>query len=298
MDGFISKIQRYSTKDGPGIRTTVFAVGCNLSCKWCSNPELIGAGPKILYHAELCRHCGACAALSGGAIKLGEGGCIIDRDKCTNFNECAAACFYDAYERIGINMSAEDLAAKLLRDEAFYFSSGGGVTYSGGEPALEAAFFLELSGLLKAKSVHIALDTAGTVAWEILGPLVDAVDLVLYDIKAFDSGLHKKLTGEGNCLILENARKIADMKKPMHVRMILVPGVNDSKEEIENRLAFIRELGAARLDILKYHRLGEGKYLALGLEDPMAGTPEATDEDADRVLQKALSMGLIAAIGG
>ena len=296
MDGFISKIQRYSTKDGPGIRTTVFAVGCNLSCKWCSNPELIGAGPKILYHAERCVRCGACAALSGGAIKLGDGGCVIDRENCANLNECAAACFYDAYERIGMNVGAEDLAARLLRDGAFYARSGGGVTFSGGEPALEAAFFLELGGLLKAKGVHVALDTAGAVPWETLGPLVDAVDLVLYDIKAFNNELHKQLTGEGNRLILENARKIAETKKPMHVRMLLVPGVNDSDEETENRLAFIRELGAARLDILKYHRLGEGKYPALGLGEPMAGTPEASDEMANRVLQKALSMGLTAAI--
>jgi len=298
MDGFISKIQRYSTKDGPGIRSTVFAVGCNLCCKWCSNPELIGAGPKILYHAERCARCGACVARSGGAIRLGSEGCTIDREKCTNLEECAAACFYNAYEHIGKTITAEDLAAALVRDKAFYDRSGGGVTFSGGEPALQAEFFRDVVALLKKSAIHTALDTAGHIPWESLAPLVEAVDLVLYDIKAFDNALHERYMGVGSRLILENARRIAEMKKPMIVRMILAPGVNDGKEEIENRLAFIRDLGAQQLDILKYHRLGAGKYKALGRQEPMGDTPEYSNEAADQVLQKARSMGLAATIGG
>ena len=298
MDGFISRIQRYSTKDGPGIRSTVFAVGCNLCCKWCSNPELIQAGSKILYHVERCMRCGACVALSHGAIRLGASGCIIDREKCTNLEECAAACFYDAYEHVGKVVSSEELAAALIRDKAFYDKSGGGVTFSGGEPALQAGFFLETGKLLKKESVHVALDTAGSVPWESLAPLVETADLVLYDIKAFDTVLHEKYMGSGNRLVLENARRIAEMKKPTIVRMILVPGVNDSEEETVNRLSFIRELGVLQLDILKYHRLGAGKYRCLGRQEPMGDTPECTDEQADRVLQKARSMGLAATIGG
>ena len=298
MDGLISRIQRYSTRDGPGIRSTVFAVGCNLSCKWCSNPELLETGPKILYHAERCTRCGACIARSSGAIRFGSKGCIIDREKCSNLDECAASCFYNAYEHIGTIINPEDLAAKLLRDKVFYDKSGGGVTFSGGEPVLQAEFFLETSKLLKKESIHVALDTAGLYPWEVLAPLVEAVDLVLFDIKLFDTTLHERYTGVGNSLILENARLISEMKKPLIIRMILAPGVNDSEEEIEKRLKFIRDLGSVRLDILKYHRLGAGKYLAMGMQEPMGDTPECPDELADRVLQKAISMGLSATVGG
>jgi pyruvate formate lyase activating enzyme len=254
MDGYISKIQRYCTKDGPGIRSTVFAVGCNLRCKWCSNPELIETEKEVYLH--------------------------------------------DEDEPIGKNISAEDLVSKLLRDKAFYDQSGGGVTFSGGEPVLQEEFFLEISRLLKEKSVHLALDTAGHFPWHRLQPLVEAVDLILYDIKVFDSNLHERYTGAENHFILENAKRIAEMKKPMIIRMILVPTINDNEEEIENKLLFIRSLGVARLDILKYHRLGAGKYLRLGKQEPMCDTPECTDEFADFVKQKALSFGLTARIGG
>jgi pyruvate formate lyase activating enzyme len=300
MDGFISKIQSYSTKDGPGIRSTVFAVGCNLNCKWCSNPELIESCPKILYHRERCVKCGSCAALSGGTIRIESSGCVIDRQQCANLDECAATCFYDAYEHIGKTISASELAAKLLRDKAFYNQSGGGITYSGGEPALQADFFLETTKLLKKESIHVALDTAGNIPWKTLSPLVEAVDLVLYDIKASDNALHEHFTGVGNTLILENARLIAAMNKPMIIRMLLVPGINDNEEEIERRLNFVRDLGKAviRLDILKYHRLGVGKYLRLGLPEPLDNIPECSDDLVDYAAQKAHSMGLEAFIGG
>ena len=300
MDGFISKVQSYSIKDGPGIRSTVFAVGCNMYCKWCSNPELIETRPKILYHRERCVKCGSCVALSNGTIRLESTGCLIDRQRCTNLDECAAACFHDAYEQVGKTISATELASKLLRDKAFYIQSGGGVTFSGGEPALQADFFIETTKLLKKESVHVALDTAGNIPWESLAPLVEAVDLVLYDIKVFDNALHKHFTGVENTLILENARLIADIKKPMIIRLILVPDINDSEEEIENRLNFVRCMGnvVTRLDILKYHRLGAGKYQRLGIHESIGNIPECSDELADLAAQKARSMGLLSFIGG
>ena len=300
MHGLISKIQKYSTKDGPGIRSTVFSIGCNLRCKCCSNPELMQAGAKVLYHAERCVACGACVALSKGTILLEDGKCIIDREACINLDECAAACNYDAYEHIGISIKAEDLAAKLLRDKVFYKQSGGGVTYSGGEAALQGDFFLSVTKLLKKEAVHVALDTAGHVPWSVLAPLAESSDLVLYDIKAFDSDLHKQIVGEDNRLILENAQKLADMKKNLIIRMILIPGINDDEKETEGRLSFVSELGSAvtRLDILKYHRLGAGKYARLGIKEPMDSIPECTDEIAMRVLKRAMDMGLNTSIGG
>ena len=304
MDGLISKIQRYSTNDGPGVRSTVFAVGCPLRCLWCSNPELMDARGSILYHVKRCVSCGACVSVSGGAILPGDHGCIIDRISCTNLDECVEACFHDAYERIGVIISAEELASKLLRDKVFYEQSRGGVTYSGGEAALQAEFFLKTTEILKAESIksesiHVALDTSGHIAWDKLAPLVEAVDLVLFDIKAFDDAVHKQYTGVDNRLILENARRIADMRKEMIIRLIIVPGVNDDEGEIDARLAFARGLGSVvRVDIIKYHRLGAGKYACLGLSDPMEGTPECPDAPAERAAKRAADMGLAVTIGG
>ena len=299
MTGLISKIQRYSTRDGPGLRSTVFSMGCSMGCLWCSNPELLKAEKQILYHAERCARCGACVAISGGSIRLGEKGCIIDRTACADLEKCASACYYDAYERIGITITAEELAGKLLRDNAFYKKSGGGVTYSGGEAALQPDFFLETTKILKAESVCVALDTSGYLTWETLEPLVTAVDLVLLDIKLMDEDIHKKYTGVHNRLILDNARKIADLHKEMILRLILVPTVNDSDKEIEDRLQFARSLGSVtHVDILKYHRLGAGKYKSLGLPDPMDDTPECSDELAGKAAKKAMEMGFIVTIGG
>jgi len=198
-----------------------------------------------------------------------------------------------------MRISAGELTEKLLRDKVFYEQSGGGVTYSGGEAGLQAAFFLEVTKGLKAEGVHVALDTSGYLSWDDLRPLMEAVDLVLYDIKALDSGIHRQYTGVDNQLILENARRIAGMGKEMIVRLILVPGVNDSEAEIGGRLKFVRELGQdIRVDILKYHRLGGGKYASLGIPEPMGDTSECSDAIAEDAAKLGVDMGLTVTIGG
>jgi len=297
-DGFISKLQRYSTKDGPGVRTTVFAVGCPLSCLWCANPELIGDASKFLYHPRRCVGCGACVAQSGGSIRLTEEGCDIDRDS-ANLEECSVVCYYDAYERIGGIVTVKELVSALLRDKVFYDQSGGGVTFSGGDPAMQTEFFHEVALSLRNSEVHVALDTSGYFPWEKLAPLVSAVDLVLYDIKTLNRTLHKRYTGVDNQLILENAMRVADMGKSMTVRMILIPGVNDSDDEITGRLKFVKSLGNhVRLDLLKYHKLGAGKYASLGMIEMMEGTPECSEDLAEHAANLARNMGIAVTIGG
>jgi len=297
-EGFISRLQRYSTKDGPGVRTTVFAVGCPLSCLWCANPELIGDAAKFLYHPRRCVGCGACVAQSGGAIRLAEEGVDIDRES-ANLEECSVVCYYDAYERVGGVVTVKELVDGLMRDKVFYDQSGGGVTFSGGDPGMQAEFFREVALDLRKSEVHVALETAGYFPWDKLAPLVAAVDLVLYDIKTLNRTLHKRYTGVDNQLILENAMKIADTGKDMIIRIILVPGVNDSEDEIVGRLKFAKSLSSSiKVDILKYHKLGAGKYASLGMIEMMEGTPECTDELASFAADLAKKIGLTVTVGG
>ena len=264
----ISNIQNYSTKDGPGIRTTVFFTGCNLKCIWCSNPELIEPGIKVMYFENRCRRCGKCAETAvNNSIILTESGCEIDREKCTNIEECMEVCPYEAYEKSGYEISVQDLYNKLIRDKIFFEQSGGGVTFSGGEAGLQYEFLSEIGAELQKDNIHTALDTAGLITWEKLEKAINSISMVLFDIKAYDSGLHRKYTGAGNELILENIKKTAAKNKELIIRMVIVPGMNDNIEDIKKRISFIKELGSAvkQIDILKYHNLGEGKYKSLGM---------------------------------
>ena len=264
----ISNIQNYSTKDGPGIRTTVFFTGCNLKCVWCSNPELIGPGIKVMYFENRCRRCGKCAETAvNNSIILTESGCEIDRETCTNIEECMEVCPYEAYEKSGYEISVQDLYNKLIRDKIFFEQSGGGVTFSGGEAGLQYEFLSEIGAELQKDNIHTALDTAGLITWEKLEKAINSMNMVLFDIKAYDSRLHRKYTGAGNELMLENIKKTAAKNKELIIRMVIVPGMNDNMEDIKKRISFIKELGSAvkQIDILKYHNLGEGKYKSLGM---------------------------------
>ena len=297
QEGFISKVQRYSTKDGPGVRSTVFALGCNMKCLWCANPELIADATTFLYHPRRCVGCGSCVAQSNGGIHLTEDGVEIDRDV-ADLEKVSVGCYYDAYEKIGVRVSSKELAEELIKDKVFFDQSEGGITFSGGEAGIQADFFKEVTYYLKESNVHVALDTAGYLPWEKLASLVKDVDLVLYDIKVLNRAIHKRYTGVDNQLILENAVKISNMGKPLTVRMIIIPGVNDSEDEIMGRLKFAKHLGpSVNVDIIKYHKLGAGKYASLGMIEMMEGTEECSDELAERALNMARKLGISATVG-
>lgn len=293
--GLISTIQRYSTKDGPGIRSTVFCIGCNLRCKWCSNPELMIPDIKYMHFENRCIHCGACVKLAtNNSIRFAEQGCEIDRNLCTNLDECIEVCPKDAYERIGFEITSEELVSKLLLDRVFYEKSGGGITFSGGEPALQGEFVAKAAHLLRNEGIHTALDTAGSLPWETFKNVVETFDMVLYDIKAYDAKIHKACTGVENELILENAKRIAQMGKEMIIRMIIVPGLNDDLIDITQRIMFIKDLGASvvRVDILKYHTLGAGKYHRIGLMYPIENNLEFNNEKLNQIKELAARSGL------
>lgn len=298
-EAMISTIQRYSTKDGPGIRSTVFFVGCNLLCSWCSNPELIKFGCKYMIFAERCTQCGLCLSKApAGAIDLTDNQLTVQREKISNIAEIAELCPTNVFEVVGKKVIVDELFSELMKDKVFYDTSGGGVTFSGGDPLLHGAFIKDLASRLKAENITIAVDTAGNFKPKRLEEIASYVDVFLYDIKAFDDHIHRNCTGVGNKLILTNAQRLVELGKEMIVRMVIVPGLNDQIEDMVARIDFIADLGpkVTRVDLLRYHELGKGKYQRLGLDYPLASLPECDEEKIQKVYHYALCKGLHATI--
>lgn len=299
--GLISTVQKYSTKDGPGIRATVFFKGCPLGCLWCSNPELIRPVPDLLYTHQKCVQCGTCVRVCPrAALGQDENGWIrVDRSHCDACGECVDACPQGALELVGKLVSMTELAAELLKDRIFYQTSSGGVTFSGGEPLWQSGFVAQLAARIKKEGIHTALDTAGDVGWCRFEEVLDSIDLVLYDIKAIDRGLHRQLTGKDNDLILANARMLAQRGTPVHIRLMLVPGLNDSVDELHARMRFVVELPNVRqVDVLPYHRYGQGKYARLGLDYSLEELAEYNPSDLTAITELVNSYGIPTTVGG
>ncbi|MGM0168486.1 pyruvate formate lyase activating enzyme [Enterococcus sp. AZ135] len=298
-EAMISTIQKYSTKDGPGIRSTVFFVGCNLRCKWCSNPELIKFGYKYMIFEERCTKCGLCETKApAGAVDFSGERIRIDREKLNNISEISALCPANVFELVGRKVTVDDLFAELMRDKVFYDTSGGGVTFSGGDPMLFGGFLKELAAKLKAENVQVAIDTAGNYMPNRLKEVVEYADIFLYDIKAFDETIHRECTGVENKLILNNAKTLVELGKELIVRMVIVPGQNDQLEDMIARIDFIASLGpkVTRLDILRYHELGVGKYQRLGMVYPLNPSMKCDETAIRTIYNYALEKGINATI--
>ncbi|MFA6032327.1 MAG: glycyl-radical enzyme activating protein, partial [Myxococcota bacterium] len=232
--GTVLEIQRMSTEDGPGIRTTVFMKGCPLDCAWCHNPESIAREPQVHWVGSRCIGCRICTATcTRKALSEICGAIAIDRELCTGCGECAEACPSTAMEQLGRRWGAAELAFEVLKDRAFFESSGGGVTLSGGEPTMQAAFSAEFLGRVMKAGVHTALDTCGLCKRDDLALLMPLADLVLFDLKLMNPVEHKRHTGSSNERILENLRFIGDTMrqtgKPgtLWIRTPIIPGATD-----------------------------------------------------------------------
>jgi pyruvate formate lyase activating enzyme len=274
--GTIFNIQRYSIHDGSGIRTTVFLKGCPLSCFWCQNPESQKPEPEILLDRGRCTSCGKCAIVCpSDANSLVDKALKIDREKCKGCGQCVDVCSGQSRRLAGRRATVEEVMEEVLRDRKFYETSGGGVTLSGGEPTLQARFTLELLRQCKKEGLHTALDTCGHSPWEVMQGLLEYTDLVLYDLKCLDPAKHLKTTGKSNELIIDNARKIARSKE-MWIRVPLIPGFNDTEEEVRALVKFIKkELGLTKIDLHRYNPLGEEKYARLDKRcTPLSPQPE------------------------
>ncbi|HPD02551.1 MAG TPA: glycyl-radical enzyme activating protein [Eubacteriales bacterium] len=269
MEAKILDIQRLSTEDGPGIRTTVFFKGCNLACKWCHNPESISSRFERYWAEEKCIFCKTCLeACAAGALSFSENGLIFDLEKCLNCGRCGEACPTLAIETKGRLITETELYRELLKDKA-YFGANGGVTLSGGEPMLQSDFLLLLLKLLKASGVHTALDTAGLYGEERLAPVLPYLDLVLFDLKFIDAAEHKKWAAADNAQILKNARMLGALDYPkVWVRTPLIPGATATPENIAAIGAFIKESmpNLERWELPAFNNLSRRKYTLLGRE--------------------------------
>jgi len=291
MDGRILDIQKMSTEDGPGIRTTVFFKGCNLQCAWCHNPESISAKSRVLWVRERCIGCGCCVkGCPAGALAFDGNGAWVDREKCAGCLKCAENCPTGAMERKGIEYTCDALAAELLKDKAYYEKSGGGVTASGGEPLLQADFVRGLFQLLRDAGVHTALDTAGNVPFDKMESVLQYSNLLLLDIKLLDGKQHKKFTGAGNALILENAVKAAEYAVQrgidIWIRTPVIPGATDSGQNIAAIGKFISQnlhLAVKRWELCAFNNLCRDKYERLGSEWDYRGTPLMQRVDMERL---------------
>jgi len=282
LAGTTFNIQRFSTEDGPGIRTTVFLKGCPLRCAWCHNPEGLSPDPELVWYDVRCIGARDClAACPENALDLTSSGMRIDRARCTVCGACASACPAAALEVIGRRWTPEQALAEVQKDLVFYETSGGGVTLSGGEPMAQAAFTTELARLCRAAGLHVALDTCGLVPWSQYEKVIPWVNLVLYDLKIWDERRHRKATGVGNAQILDNARRISAAGIPMWVRTPIIPGYTADPENIAALARFISEElpTVRRWDLLAYTNLGRPKYRRLDRPYALEGVPLLTREE-------------------
>ena len=273
--------------DGPGIRTTIFLKGCRLRCKWCCNPEGQSFQPEMRFLAAHCRSgCSDCvSACPEGAIRRETGTLKIDRAKCIGCGRCETACFEDALRLFGKWYTPEDLMGRIRREKPYLTRSGGGVTIGGGEATCWSAFCRELIRLCHAEGIHTAIDSCGYPCTEETLSALDAADLVLFDLKGMDSAWHQENTGAGNEEILRTFEHLRATNKPVIVRVPLVPGYNDSPEELAALGRLLRESpNVERVDLMPYHEYGVSKYEEIGLAYPLAGKVEPYSQDQVRQL--------------
>ena len=298
MKGVIYNIQRYSIHDGRGIRTTVFFKGCQLSCPWCANPESQSPKMQLGFSAARCTGCQKCAAIcENGAVHIVGGLPETDRSACTACGRCARACLSEARTVYGYETEAEDLAAVLYRDMPFFRRSGGGVTASGGEATLQADFLFELFSLLKDMGVDTALESHGCFDKSVRELILPVTDRFLLDFKHSDTDAHLRACGMGNELVKDNFTALAGSGKEVIMRIPVIPGFNDTDENMEESARFAAKLGVP-VCLLPFHAMASGKYTALGRTYTYAKTQPPSGGDMDHFLDIFLKMGVTAQTGG
>lgn len=285
----IFNLQKYNMYDGPGVRSMAFLKGCPLRCKWCSNPESQQRGHEVMFKRANCVDCGACvAACPVNVHKMIDGRHVVDRSiPCIGCRKCEKACMYHALEVMGDDRTIDDVIAFFDEDADFYRMSGGGITLSGGEVLAQPEAALSILMAAKARGYHTAIETCGYASALTIMKVARYVDLFLFDIKQMDPVKHKYWTGVNNEQILSNVRELLENGYNVRVRMPLLKGVNDSKEEIDAVIAFFKPYRYQKnfdgVDLLPYHKLGVGKYASLDLDYEIKDDPSLDDGELNRI---------------
>jgi pyruvate formate lyase activating enzyme len=264
LTGRVFNIQRYSTEDGPGIRSTVFLKGCPLACLWCANPESQKSFPQVGHRDSLCKQCGNCmAACTVKAISLNPNGkgIIIDRNLCNNCGDCTRICTERALTMHGKDYTLDEVFEEVKRDEMFYRNTGGGVTCSGGEPLAQSAFVAALFERCRHVGIPTALDTTGHASRSAFEQVLAYTDLVLFDLKCMDSADSLAAVGQSNELMLENAEYVMKSDVPVVIRIPLIPGITEKTENLKKIAEFVKRVNPETpINVLPYHRLGVSKF--------------------------------------
>ena len=302
--GIYLHLQRLSTEDGPGIRTTVFLKGCLLRCEWCHNPESLLRTPQVQRIETNCIHCGTCLTVClQGCLEPGKNGddfVQLDQAVCNACGECVRVCPSGAMELLGTLATVDDLYTELIKDRSFFQASQGGVTLSGGEPALQADFCAALMARLQKAGVHTALDTCGMTSWRNLEEILPYANMVLYDLKEIDPDKHKAFTGQSNEVVLDNLLAVRDFirnqapEMRLWVRTPLIPGATASQANLEGIGRFLAENLVElveRWELCAFNNLCRDKYRRLGMDWAYSQTALLTQDELDQLEYWACSSG-------